>query len=147
MKIETIGFGPQEVDPETVIEFPDGMPGFEGNKQFKLFFEKEGNQVYHLISASDPNVAFSVIDPASIHIHYEMTLTDEEDAQLKNTNPENIMLLIFVYKNLESDQSRRVSDTALAFSFMNPIVIDMESKRGIMKHLSNVENHTTIRSV
>ncbi|MCG8428176.1 MAG: flagellar assembly protein FliW [Chromatiales bacterium] len=145
MRIETADFGVQEIDPNTILEFPEGIPGFENDTRFKLFNEEEAEQVFHLQSVTNPDVAFSVVDPAKLHIFYEIALTDDELTLLGSTDPEHIGILVFTYRNTTAPEAN-VDTSGLAFSFMTPIIINVEEKRGFMKVLSNTSQQITIKA-
>ena len=45
MKINSTVFGTQEINPEEVLTFPQGIPGFENSTRFKLFHEEKATPV------------------------------------------------------------------------------------------------------
>ena len=40
MEIKSKTFGVQSVDPDTIITFPNGIPGFESDTRFKFFHQE-----------------------------------------------------------------------------------------------------------
>ena len=76
MKVETYLFGAVEVSPEKVIEFPNGLVGFEQNKRFMLAHEDGTAQPssYTLQSLDDPNLAFQIVDPVTLGFNYELIM-------------------------------------------------------------------------
>ena len=64
MKVETYLFGSVEISPEKVINFPNGLVGFEDSKRFMLAHEEgaEHPTSFTLQSLDDPNLAFQIAD-------------------------------------------------------------------------------------
>ena len=56
--------GKVEVDESRVIEFPDGIPGFDNCTRFNLFHDAEQNapQVFWMQSLDDPDLLFKRSD-------------------------------------------------------------------------------------
>lgn len=56
-------FADVEVDPRDVVTFPDGLPGYEGERQFVLLDAPETAplRLLHAVNGSDP--CFLVVDP------------------------------------------------------------------------------------
>jgi len=52
-------FGQVDIDPQTVLEFPQGLPGFEQFTRYKLLHEDKPNpQVMWLQSLDDADLMF-----------------------------------------------------------------------------------------
>lgn len=70
MKFTLPCFGSEqvEIEPESIITFPAGLPGFEGCIRFKMFHEVGKLTVLWLQSLDDPAVAFSLGDPALLNL-------------------------------------------------------------------------------
>jgi flagellar assembly factor FliW len=139
MLIKSAVFGEQNIDPDTVIHFQEGLPGFEDCKHFKLFHQESENPViFWLQSLESPEIVFSVTDPALVGIHYEFTLTDAELELLGNPNaPENLLIAILLYKDEASE--------AIQGSIKAPLVIDCKSLKGLQKMLLDIEPVVTIK--
>ena len=142
MRIETADFGPQEISPDTIIEFPNGIPGFEYSTQFKIFNEENARQVFHLQSVTHPDIAFSIVEPADLNVFYQISLSDDELALLGTSDPEQIGVLVLTYKNGSNPGDSESS--GLSFSFMNPLIINLQGKKGFMKTLSKTSQQITI---
>lgn len=142
MLVKTAAFGEQVVDPSTTIQFPLGLPGFEDCKQFKLF-HKEGSDpvVYWLQSLDQPDVMFSVADPTVFGINFDFLLTDEEDQLIGPSAPEDILLLILLYR----DESDSEHGAPVKGSFKSPLVINVRTLKGLQKILDNIEPTITVR--
>jgi len=65
MKIDSPRFGTLEITPESIVEFPAGLAGFESLRRFSLFHPEGGDGNYFILqSVEDPAVAFHLADPA-----------------------------------------------------------------------------------
>lgn len=68
-------FGPLSVRPDAFITFPDGLPGFAGERRFILLpAAPEG--VYWLQSVDEGSVAFLLVDPFPVFPEYSVELPD-----------------------------------------------------------------------
>ena len=71
MIIETTRFGPLEIPTEGVIDFPEGLPGFDG-KRYVILNRDETPMIEWLQSVDEPDVAVMIIDPAELMIEYDI---------------------------------------------------------------------------
>ena len=75
MKIKTRYFGTIEVDSKDIIEFEDGIPGFENLKKYVIVEEVDTNLSY-LQCVTDGSLAFAIINPYQIKEDYEPVLDE-----------------------------------------------------------------------
>jgi len=150
MHITSTRFGDLNVDPDTVLTFPRGIPGFENCTRFKLFHE-EGTQIIHwLQSLEDPDVNFSVADPSNFNIYYKLQLSDEEVGLLKLENPEDAGVFLMLYKPSEDQPGSQLDPILKADVRANvrkPLVVNTRTRLGLQKILERVEQETLIREV
>ena len=79
MQVYQSCFGQIEVDPDTVIHFPKGIPGFEDCKNYKLLHEdNKAPKVLWLQSLDDAAVSFTLIEAERLGLNYMLTLSDDE---------------------------------------------------------------------
>lgn len=81
LTIDSTRFGQIEVDPESVVEFPHGMIGFE-SRRFALVAREPDADFLWLHSLEDPALALPVTDPRRFFSAYEVELADEERERL-----------------------------------------------------------------
>ena len=136
MLVKTAVFGEQSVDPSTAIHFPNGLPGFEHCKQFKLFHQ-EGREplVYWLQSLDQEDVLFSVADPTVFGINFDFTLNDEEAALIGPGAPEDMLVLILLYR----DESGAPEASHVRGSIKSPLVVNVKTLKGLQKVLVDIE--------
>jgi len=143
MKFHSTQFGTQEIDPESILTFPKGMPGFENCTRYKLFHEDKEQPVVHwLQSIDDPNVAFSVVDPAVFGLNYEFVLSDEEERLLKMESVDDIAVFLIAYKQ-QPDADSKANINA---NINGPIVLNIRTRIGMQKVLVGLQADITLKS-
>ena len=143
MKVQFTHFGIHEIDPDSILTFPQGISGFENLTRFKLFHEeKDQPLVYWLQAIDDPDIAFSVVDPSVFGLFYEFDLTDEEIALLQSEDPNDISVMLIMYK--QSPDAAK-SDNIRA-NINGPIIINVKTRRGFQKVLVQLQANITLKS-
>lgn len=130
-------FGKQEIDPDTLITFPNGMAGFTDLTRYKLFHEAGKPSVFWLQSLDDPAIQFSVTSPASFNVDYQITLSDDELQKLEAGENDEIQVLVTVARGEDGSDE-------LHANFMGPILINTRSRIGMQKTLNQVESRVII---
>lgn len=70
INITTIHFGELEVPKENLLEFEEGILGFEDLKRFVIISEEETEPFKWLLSIDEPNIGFPIVDPWLLDINY-----------------------------------------------------------------------------
>lgn len=133
-------FGEQQIDPDTIITFPNGIPGFEQCKQYKLFHQEGSNIVYWLQCLDDEEVVFSVAHPSHFNINYSFVLTDEEQGLIKLTNVEDLLVLLILHKNDNIEANK----PTIKGSIKSPVIINCAERLGMQKTLIDIEQSITL---
>ena len=81
LAIDSPRFGHVEIDPETVIEFPDGLIGL-GGTQYALLTSDPDSPFVWLHCIDDPSLSLPVTDPHRFFSGYQVELTDEDGERL-----------------------------------------------------------------
>ena len=149
MKINSSYLGEQEVDPDTVITFPNGLPGFEKNTRYKLFNEEGKPTVFWLQSLDDSSIMFSAAQPESFNVAYELILSDEEVAQLEVEDPDRVTVLLLLARPNDSkgEDETVLAESGIRANLNGPLLINVDKRLAMQKVLQNVERITLIRSV
>lgn len=146
MKVDSPRFGPLEVDQDKVIEFPDGLPGFEHCKRFSLFHEAGGQPiVYTLQSLDDPEVALPVADPAQFGFHYELTLEDRDVAMLEVGSADDVAVAVVLRRDAAAAADAGAG--AISANVMAPLVINTRTRRGKQQPISKLGFDVTFRTL
>lgn len=83
MVIKTKYFGSIEVSEQAIIHFPNGIFGFETEKEFALLsFTDEGDFMLCMQSVHDPFLAFTLLNPFPIMPDYRPRLLEDELRQM-----------------------------------------------------------------
>jgi flagellar assembly factor FliW len=121
MKILSHTYGEIEIDDRQVIEFPNGILGFETYRKFALL-DAPRQPFYLLQSMEDPFIGFILIDPNVFRKDY---VHDVPEADLKNLGIEqNEDMLIMAIVTIPVDQTR------ISANLQGPIVINKKTRTG-----------------
>jgi flagellar assembly factor FliW len=82
LAIESPRFGHVEIDPDTVIEFPDGLIGLSGHR-FALLAADPDSPIVWLHCIDDPTLSLPVTDPNRFFSGYQVELTDDDGERLE----------------------------------------------------------------
>ena len=81
LTIESSRFGRVEIDPDRIVEFPDGLIGLGGSR-YALLASDEDSPFLWLHSLEDPDLALPVTDPARFFDGFGVELADEDAERL-----------------------------------------------------------------
>ncbi len=158
MLIKTRYFGIQEVDPQTILFFTEGMPGFESCHRFKLFHEEVERPIIHYLqSLDDPYVAFPTVEPSWLGLNYELPLSQRESLLLKTAPTSSTKkrppaegtpdtkepLLILVL--LAGVQNAGENEPRIRPLIAQPVIINPQSRRGLQLQLTREDFETILK--
>jgi flagellar assembly factor FliW len=86
LTIDSTRFGTIEIDPDSVVEFPHGLIGFE-SKRFALVAREPDAEFLWLHSLEEPELALPVTDPRRFFGGFELELADGERERLGLPEP------------------------------------------------------------
>ncbi len=93
MKIQTKYCGEITYTADEIIQFPNGLFGFENAHEFLLIrLEDDIASPFCLQSTEEPNLAFVVLDPFQLVPDYAPDLPDEDCVRLGDPSGEHIAL-------------------------------------------------------
>lgn len=141
MEIKSKFLGEQQVDPDTLITFPNGIPGFEDHTRFKLFHQEGSDVVYWLQSVDDEELTFSVAHPSHFNLSYNFVLTDEEEKLLGIETSDDILILILLHKDEENVSPGKPT---IKGSIKLPLVINSNKRIGLQKVFKEIEQSITL---
>ncbi|MDI1293677.1 MAG: flagellar assembly protein FliW [Methylobacter sp.] len=132
MEIKSSFLGEQSIDSNTIITFPNGIPGFEDQTRFKLFHQEGDNPlIFWLQSLDDESLTFSVAQPSIFNINYNFELNDAEEAILGIEDIADTLILIILHKD-ETDQP------TIKGAIKSPLVINCTKRIGLQKVLGKL---------
>jgi len=131
MKVDTKAYGVIEVDERQKIKIPQGLFGFEDNKDYVLVDDSDHGPFIWLQSLDDKDLAFILISPFFFRKDYEANVTNEDLAEIGLTSPENA--LIFVIVTIPQDGS------SMTANLQGPVIINKENMTGMQAILSDAK--------
>ena len=129
MKVNTKAYGEMEIDERQKIVFPQGLFGFEDNKEYVLFDADQ--PFFWLQSIDEQEIAFILINPFLFRQDYEVNINNEELSEIEVTTPESA--LIFVIVTIPQDGS------TMTANLQGPLVINKEKMKGMQAILSDAK--------
>ncbi len=96
LEIRTTRYGEMEtieVSTDTLIAFPEGLPGFERHVRFALIEDAKLAPFSWLQSLHDPLVGFLVIEPGLLASNYEFDISDPDVELLGLADPSSARVL------------------------------------------------------
>ena len=133
MKVDTKALGLIEVDEKQKVTLPAGLLGFEDFKDY-VILDAEHQPFYWLQSINVQEIAFILINPFLFRKDYEVNISNEEQAEIGLTSPENA--LIFVIVTIPQDGG------PMTANLQGPIVLNKQNMTGMQEILSDIKWRT-----
>lgn len=123
MQINTKRFGVVEIDEKGIIDFPEGIPGFESTKKYVLLGSDTGDSPFKwLQSVDNPDLSLVVIEPKVFISDYVIDIDDSEVEILDIKDIKNVLVYSIVV--IPEDIKKMTANLKA------PILINEENKRG-----------------
>ena len=126
MQINSRLFGTIDIEDGKIIDFPNGIIGFEDYHKFALIFDSEKESsasIMWLQSLDEPELAFPVVDPMHIHADYNPVVEDEWLEPIGGIcKPEDVFVLVIL--TVPSDL------TAMTANLKAPVIINTDTRKG-----------------
>lgn len=130
MKLKTKHFGVLDIDEKGIIDFPEGIPGFENTKKFVLLGSEDTESPFRWLQGVDnENLALVVIDPKTFKADYIIDVEDDEVAILEIEDPSKVIVLTIVA--IPDDISK------MTVNLKAPVLINTQKNRGKQIVLEN----------
>jgi flagellar assembly factor FliW len=120
------------IQSEKIFTFPMGLPGFEEYTTFRIFHKDDGKvSAYWLESIEAPVVTFTLVDPTTYDLNYDIFLDDTEQKTIKADNPLDIGVFLMLKK-----------EDKLSANIGGPLVINVQKQLGLQKVLKKQKGET-----
>jgi flagellar assembly factor FliW len=143
MNIDNPHSGTIDVAPDRIIEFPNGLAGFEECRRYSIFHpETDGDappRFFILQSLDDVGVAFNIADPALFGFNYEINLSNDESAALDLADPTEAAVVVILVKDGEGEGVRA--------NLKAPLIINLRARRGIQHVFSGLDYRVALKPV
>lgn len=121
MKIQTSNFGEIQIDEDKIINFQEGLPGFESEKEFFIILnEDEDNPFHWLQSRNSPDLSFVILNPFEIIDDYDILLPETAKSKLKIESEEDVIIYTIVV--MPEDITKTTTN------LLGPIVINTKER-------------------
>jgi flagellar assembly factor FliW len=149
VKIHSTFLGEQVIDPDTIITFPNGLPGFETCTRYKLFNGEDDPKVYWLQSLDDDEVMFSMVLPETFNIAYELTLNDEEVRLIEAEEPAQIIVLLLLSRASDEmgDEATILTEGGIRANINGPLLLNLDKRLAMQKVLVRPQRITLVRAL
>ncbi len=104
MKINTANFGKIDIDESKIIEFQDGIPGFEDKKKFTVILNEDMDNPFHYLqSVENEDLSFVIINPFDIFPEYEFNIpkVSKEKLHIENEKQVIVYTIVVVPEDIE----------------------------------------------
>jgi flagellar assembly factor FliW len=120
VKIKTTRFGELEVDKKDIIEFTEGLLGFENQKKFFIVDPGDQTLILWLQSTDDAATAFPIIEPKIFQPNYMVKLLPVElnSLALENLSNASVYTVLTIPQNV----------TEMSANLKAPVIINNKTK-------------------
>ncbi|MBN2157814.1 MAG: flagellar assembly protein FliW [Spirochaetes bacterium] len=123
VKINTRPFGEVEVLEQQIIDFTEGILGFDHIKKFALLDTQDENSPLKWLQAVDePKLAFIIIRPVDFMKEYELVISMNDIEAVGAKDADN--LLVFAIVTIPSNPSEMTAN------LQGPLIINPEKRLG-----------------
>ncbi|MGE5543437.1 MAG: flagellar assembly protein FliW [Bacillota bacterium] len=124
MIIKSRQLGDIEIDETRVISFPNGIPGFENDREYAIFPIDRDGPFYYMHAVNNPDLCLVLAVPFVFFPDYELELSPEslDILEIEDGDPE---LAVFTVLTIPRD----FRDTTA--NLLAPIIVNPGTKKGI----------------
>lgn len=123
MQLNTKHFGLINIDENGILDFPEGIPGFESTKRFVLLGKDEKESPFQWLQGVDnSDLALVVIDPKLFKPDYLVDVDDDqvEILNIKDANSVLVLSIVVVPEDISK----------MTANLKAPILINTENRKG-----------------
>ena len=134
MVVKTKFFGEVEIDDAKIIDFPNGIIGFEDYNRFAIIYDEDDaseNKISWLQSLDEPVLALPVVNPLAIVSVYSPLIEDELLKPLGNPADEDLLCLLVM--TVPSDMKK------VTANMKAPIIINSKTNKGVQLIVDNAD--------
>lgn len=118
MIIETKFYGKIEVEDNRIINFKNGIPGFENLNSFALIDIENNTNLKFLQSLEKKDVCLIIVSPWDFFKDYEVYLSDDELKELEINNENDVLIFNVI----------TVREKVITVNLVAPIIINVINK-------------------
>jgi len=125
--MQTTSFGNIAYEPESELDFPCGLPGFDSRRRFVAVRFVESDPLIYLQSLEDPALCFVTMPILSVDPRYRLKVSSEDLGQLglpamrQPKIGEDVLCLTVL----------AIRETGPTANLLAPIVINLKTRRAV----------------
>lgn len=124
MLLNTKHFGEIDIDENKIINFREGIPGFENSKKFIVLYDGDEASPFRWLQCVDNGeLAFAVVNPFMILNDYDIEIPEETVSNLNIESIEDVMVLSIVV--VPDDPSK------MTMNLKAPVIINTKNNTGM----------------
>ncbi len=134
MLVKTKFFGEVEIDDSKVLDFPNGIIGFEDFRKYAIIYDIEDDsesKISWLQSLEEPALALPVVNPLAIVSVYSPLIEDELLKPLGNPADEDLLCLLVM--TVPSDMKK------VTANMKAPVIINSKTNKGVQLIVDNAD--------
>lgn len=134
MKAKTKYFGEVDLEDEKILDFPNGIIGFENFNKYSILYDIDNDsetRISWLQSMEEPALALPIVDPLAIVPEYLPLIDDELLKPLGNPADEDLLFLLIM--TVPSDM------TKVTANLKAPIIINTKTRQGVQLIVDNAD--------
>lgn len=133
MEILTRHFGNVDIDENKVVEFKEGIFGFDKLSKFIVLYDggEEGNPFAWLQSLEDKDICLPMVNPMAWYTNYAPDIDDEKIASIGELNQE--VLDVYTIVVIPEDIKKMTTNLRA------PILINRSTKKGLQTIVNDEE--------
>lgn len=135
IKVNTKPFGEIEVDDMQIVDFPEGILGFDFIKKFVILDADEDSPFKWMQAFDEKDLAFVIIMPVSFMPDYELTISQSDYETVKAEPGDE--LLVFAIVTIPDNPSHMTAN------LQGPIIINPVTRLG--KQAISLSDRYTVR--
>lgn len=129
MVINTTRFGPIEISTEDILNFAEGLLGFNDLEKFVLLDDPNDEIFAWLQSCDEPSIAFPVLEPELFEDNFSLSLTKSDLQSLKADSEKNLRSFCII--TVPEDPARMTANLKA------PVVVNLENRHARQCVLQN----------
>lgn len=122
VKVKTKPLGEVEVEEKQIVDFPDGIFGFDYIKKFVILDSSEKSPFKWMQALSEPELAFVIIRPVDFLVEYELLISQSDLESVEAESADE--LLVFSIVTIPSDPSDMTAN------LQGPVIINPKKRIG-----------------
>jgi len=135
MVVNTTRFGPIDVSTDDILQFEEGLLGFNDLTRFVLLDDPSDDIFAWLQSCDEPSIAFPVLEPELFEDKFELNLSKSDLASLKADTETNLRSFCII--TIPEDPARMTANLKA------PVVVNIEKR--VAKQVVLQDNRLEIR--